>query len=123
MVRWQQIKEKWRKDGWLLMALAAAVILCLTLNGIESLPAGQTEEEARLARVLSAMEGAGNVEVAVFYEPVQEKDASSRPCGVVVVAQGADDITVRLRLTRAVCTLLGVDSEQVEVFPSEGGAT
>lgn len=123
MVRWQQIKEKWRKDGWLLMALAAAVILCLTMNGMESLPAGQTEEEARLARVLSAMEGAGNVEVAVFYEPVQGKDASTQPCGVVVVAQGADDIAVRLRLTRAVCTLLGVDAEQVEVFPSEGGAT
>lgn len=123
MVRWQQIKEKWRKDGWLLIALAAAVILCLTMNGMESLPAGQTEEEARLARVLSAMEGAGNVEVAVFYEPAQGKDASTQPCGVVVVAQGADDIAVRLRLTRAVCTLLGMDAAQVEVFPSEGGAT
>lgn len=123
MVRWQQIKDKWRKDGWLLMALAAAVILCLILGGTESLPTGQTEEEARLARVLSAMEGAGKVEVAVFYEPAQGKDAPSKPCGVVVVAQGADDIAVRLRLSRAVCTLLGVDAEQVEVFPSEGGAT
>lgn len=114
---WQRLKERLRKDGWLLLALAGSVLLCLMLGLAEPSTAAQTDEEARLSRVLSAMAGAGQVEVAVFY---QEEDAL--PCGAVVVAQGADDVGVRLQLTRAVCTLLGLESSQVDVFKLGGGS-
>ena len=36
--------------------------------------------------------------------------------GVIVVAQGADNIRVKLELLRAVVALLGVDSENIEIF-------
>lgn len=111
-----RLKERWRKDGWLLLALAVSILLCLMLGLAESSSPGQTEEEARLARVLSAMEGAGDVEVAVFYQ-----EASPLPSGAVIVAAGADDVGVRLQLNRAVCTLLGLEPSQVEVFRSKGG--
>lgn len=111
------LKERLRKDGWLYLALAGCILLCLMLGLTEGTSTARTDEEARLARVLSAMAGAGDVEVAVFY---QEEDAL--PCGAVVVAQGADDVAVRLQLTRAVCTLLGLESSQVDVFKLGGGS-
>lgn len=110
-----RLKEHLRKDGWLLLALAAAIVLCLSLGTIEASTSPSTDEEARLSRVLSAMSGAGQVEVAVFYQ-----DENSVPCGAVVVAQGADDVEVRLQLSRAVCTLLGLEPSQVEVFKLGG---
>ena len=114
---WQRLWEKCRRDLWLYVALAAAAALCLLLGLGGSAPAGQTDEEARLARVLSAMEGAGQVEVEVFYGA---EDAA--PCGAVVVAEGADSVAVRLQLTRAVCTLLGLEAEQVDIFKLGGGS-
>lgn len=109
-----RLKEHLRKDGWLLLALAVSVLLCLVLGSGDGTSAC-TQEESRLSRVLSAMAGAGQVEVAVFYQ-----EESSVPCGAVVVAQGADDVTVRLQLSRAVCTLLGLEPAQVEVFKLGG---
>lgn len=114
----RRIREVWRKEGWLLVALAAAVLLCLTLGGVETASL-RTEEETRLSQVLSAMDGAGQVEVAIYYE---ETDAASVPCGAVVVADGASDVAVRLKLTRAVTTLLGIETSRVEVFQRKGGS-
>jgi len=51
----------------------------------------------------------------VFYQ-----EEAAVPCGAVIVAQGADDVGVRLQLTRAVCTLLGLESSQVDVFKLGG---
>jgi len=111
----QRLKERLRKDGWLVLALAGCILLCLMLGLMEPASTARTAEEARLARVLSAMAGAGNVEVAVFYQ-----EEAAVPCGAVIVAQGADDVGVRLQLTRAVCTLLGLESSQVDVFKLGG---
>ena len=63
---------KWLKPGgkalWLVLALLAALLLfSLSQGGGES---GATAEERRIAQVLSAIDGAGKVEVALFYEPV-----------------------------------------------------
>ena len=44
---WQRIRERWRKDGWLLAALAGAVILCLVLGNME-VSSARSREEARL---------------------------------------------------------------------------
>ena len=50
------LKERLRKDGWLYLALAGCILLCLILGMTEG-ASTQTAEEARLARVLSAMAG------------------------------------------------------------------
>ena len=116
-VQWQRLWEKCRRDLWLFVALGVAAALCLLLGFSGSAVSLQSDQEARLARVLSAMEGAGRVEVAVFYGA---EDAA--PCGAVVVAEGADSVAVRLQLTRAVCTLLGLEAEQVDIFKLGGGS-
>lgn len=100
-----------RKDGWLLAALALCVGLCLALGAGGS--ATETDE-SRITRVLSGIEGAGQVDIAVYYE-------EAVPCGAVLVAQGAGDVAVQLRLISAVSALLGVEPDRVAVYPREGG--
>lgn len=122
-------------------------------------------QEHRLKKALSAIRGAGKVEVMITYKTsrevvpaistaqsstdTRERDQSggtreitqtdkttqpvsltspegSKPLilvekepviqGVIVIAQGASDLMVRLALQRAVQTVLGIYANQVEVF-------
>lgn len=108
-----KLREHMKRDGWLLAALLLCVGGCLIAGAAGSV--GETQE-ARISRVLSSMEGAGDTEVAVYY------DTEALPCGALVIAEGADSITVRLRLTDAVSTLLGLDPSAVAVYPLQGGS-
>ncbi len=113
----QRIKAYLRKDGWLLAVMALAALLCLALGAMEERAPAQTQDEQRLERVLSAMAGAGSVSVAIHY------DGDALPCGAVIVAQGAQDAAVRIRLSGAVTTLLGLEADRVAVYPSETGGS
>lgn len=99
-----------KKDGWIIAALLFCVALCLILGTSADEASG---EESRISRVLSAIQGAGTVEVAVYYE-------DTVPCGAVVVADGAGDVAVQLRLLSAVTTLLGVNQDRVAIYEREG---
>ena len=108
-----KLREALRRDGWLVAALALVVVLCLAMGASEGSRSAQTEDEARLSRVLSAMAGAGGVDVAIYYD-------GAVPCGAVIVADGAGDAAMRIRLTGAVTTLLGLDASRVAVYEREG---
>ena len=110
----RKLRDYLRKDGWLVAALLLVVALCLAMGASERRAVVQTADEARLSRVLSAMSGAGTVEVAVYYD-------DAVPCGAVIVADGASDAAVRIRLTGAVTTLLGLYASRVAVYEREGG--
>lgn len=99
-----------KKDGWIIAALLFCVALCLMLGTSTD---DSSSEESRISRVLSAIEGAGTVEVAVYYE-------DAVPCGAVVVADGAGDVAVQLRLLSAVTTLLGINQNRVSIYEREG---
>lgn len=99
-----------KKDGWILAALLFCVALCLLL-GVQD--GSDSTGESRIRQVLSAIDGAGVVDVAVYYE-------ESIPCGAVIVADGAGDVAVQLRLVSAVTTLLGIDQGRVAVYEREG---
>ena len=119
-----------------------------------------TEMEDRLKRVLSKVDGVGDVDVIINYESTAERvpafsedrqvsksdsqDTSSETTseksdiatvqgngasealivkenqpevrGVIVVAQGAEDISVRMNLLNAVTTLLNVSADKVEIL-------
>ena len=99
-----------KKDGWIIAALLFCVALCLMLGS--DADEGSAREN-RISRVLSTIQGAGTVEVAVYYE-------DAVPCGAVVVADGAGDVAVQLRLLSAVTTLLGVNQSRVAIYEREG---
>lgn len=134
------IGEKIRGKG----AQAAILLAVLVLAGSTLLPqtesaapqSAQTETyadtlEMRLGEVLSQITGAGKVEVAIQYAQAvstqenwlsaQRTETRGDPVAVIVVAEGADDVTVRLQLARAVETLLRLDAANVEVFEMRKG--
>ena len=80
-----------------------------------------TEEEQRIARLLSAIENAGECRVVIFYaeEAMAYGTSAKTPCGAVIVAQGARDLTVQWRLMLSAQTLLNLPPESVQVFPME----
>ena len=113
MGAWRGLREKLRGARgleWLLLLVAVCVAaLALTRAGGGSGAAQPTELEARLERVLSAVEGAGEVRAMVAEE-------GGAVTGVVIVATGAEDVGVRLSLMQAARALLGVELDQIEVI-------
>lgn len=67
------------------------------------------EDESRLASILEGLEGVGRVETMI----TREDDTI---VGILVIAEGAQDIAVRLRLLSAVTTAMGVDKQIVNVY-------
>lgn len=96
------------------VAALAALLLLLMLNSGSTAGTG-TREEKRIAQVLSLIDGAGQVEVALFYAP-GDNGTTGSPTGAVVVAQGAEKLPVRLELIRALRTLLSLPESAVDVF-------
>ena len=104
--------------------IAAIFIIAIALLIYSSVATGNTSraadsdvsssemdaEEARLASVLRGLEGVGRVETMIT------RDADDEIVGIIVIAEGAEDIAVRLRLLSAVTTAMGVDDKIVNVY-------
>lgn len=107
----------------LLMQDKRLLLLVLALLCAASFfPAQQsmTQEERRLANTLSQIDGAGRVQVTIYYSESGSAFGGGKTCtGVLAVCEGAGDIAVRLRLTEALETLLGLDGGQVAVLKME----
>ncbi|MBQ3079134.1 MAG: hypothetical protein IJC48_03920 [Clostridia bacterium] len=73
---------------------------------------GSTALEERLARVLSNIDGAGKVAVMV-------NESEEEIQGVLIVAEGAEDIGVRLSLLNAAKTALGIENARINVYQME----
>ena len=71
---------------------------------------GMDQEESRLASVLEGLEGVGRVQTMIT------RGENDEIVGVIVIAEGAEDIGVRLRLLSAVTTAMGVDKQIVNVY-------
>ena len=112
MGAWRGLKEKLRGARgleWLLLLIAACVAALVLTRGGSDAGAQPTELEARLERVLSAVEGAGEVRAMV-------SEQNGESAGVVFVAAGAEDVGVRLSLMQAARALLDVELDQIEVI-------
>lgn len=93
---------------YLLILVMAVLALCF-LNGSGKQSAAPTDLEARLEQALSCVEGAGDLRVMIT------EDAEGKTQGVLIVCEGADDLTTCLSLEQAVCKLLDVERSCVEI--------
>ncbi|MDE5991143.1 MAG: hypothetical protein K2H36_06135 [Clostridia bacterium] len=72
--------------------------------------------------ILSSIEGVGECEVLITYKyGTEEIDVGSLNStdniqGVVVVAQGGQDIYTRIKITNALCTLLKIEANNIQIF-------
>ena len=111
------------------LVLLAALALILLGGGFGRRES--TDLEARIARTLSQMEGAGRVQVVIATRSRETsgsgllasgaQQAGETPCGAVAVAEGAGDPLVRMELEQALCALLGLPASAVSVVAGADG--
>lgn len=97
--------------------IAVAILIYSTVAAADSVgTASQTEqsasmddEESRLAAILGGLDGVGEVEVMMTRR-------DDEIVGVLVLAEGAEDIAVMLRILSATTTAMGVDKGIVDVY-------
>ena len=93
-------------------ALALAALLALMLlggrDGVRD--AQKTTLERRLERILSGIGGTGHVSAMVT------EDEDGGVSGVLIVADGLEDVTTYLRVQRAVLALLETEPDRVEII-------
>ena len=111
---------------WILLLLAVGILMLVAANALprsspamaDTAIAAPTEPlERRMEAILSQIDGAGRVRVLVNHSETSEEGRAVT--GVLVVADGADDLSVRLELARAVQSLLDVPQGNIEIFPMQ----
>ncbi len=103
---------------------AGAVEVMLTYeNGRELIPAYETDTQtnAQSGEIVSSNASTRPVTVTKGgqEEALVVKEVEPRIRGVIVIAEGAEDIGVRMDLARAASKALGIDANLVEVFTME----
>ena len=102
-----------RKIELVLAAVLIAVMVLLLLGQHDAAISAPGGVEQRLEKLLCSIEGAGKVEVMLSGE-------ESAYTGCVVIAEGADDVHVALKMQRAIQAALGILPENVEIIASGG---
>jgi len=97
----------------LVTALAAILILAFMRENASGSDAENTPLETRLQGVLSQIEGVGRVRTMV-------RETDTQITGVLIVCEGAETLSVRLRVQEAAKTLLGIENEKISVVKMGG---
>ncbi len=98
--------------------LAVGILMLVCANSFsepspkEALQIKTDSRETRLERVLSCIEGVGNVSVMIAQESENDKSVHS----VLVVAEGGGKASVKEKIIRAVRAALGTESHKIEVL-------
>lgn len=98
-----------RKIELYLVAAGVALLLILIAPAASNSNSQKTQQEVRMQAILEKVYGAGRVDVMIA------EDGRS----VLVVAEGADDIGVCLRLQHAVMAVVDADACAIEIIPRE----
>lgn len=121
------LKDK--KNKYIIFALLALLVLVIAIPTSTEEKAGEKtvseaaserEMEAQLKRVLSAMEGVGEVEVMITFETEENSlfgttATKGKVCGVVVVAEGAGNAVVETRISNAIKALFSIEAHKISI--------
>ena len=111
----QSLFSLWKNNRYLVMLLCVGLALLVIPFGGKNAPdsagAAFTDEEQKLAQVLSEMEGAGETAVLLAKGPGRNDGFT----GAVIVCQGASSAQVRLRIVEAVMAFTGLGSHEIVV--------
>lgn len=95
------------------LALALVLIAVAMLVFMQQADSAALSDEARLERLLSQIEGSGEISVMLSGEEGGYK-------GCVVIAEGGNDMRVVLKIQRAVQAALDISCENIEIIASGG---
>ena len=123
------LKEKKNKYIVIILMVLLLLVLLMPTSSKEAEGAGGTlvsegvserETEAQLKRVLSAMEGVGEVEVMITFETegnslFGSSSGMGKVSGVVIVADGAGNAVVETRILNAVKALFSIEAHKISI--------
>ncbi|MDE5756473.1 MAG: hypothetical protein K2I23_05215 [Clostridia bacterium] len=133
----KNIVEKCKKiKGFeIICALVIAVIaICIyfSVNAITGSSTKQTNQAQKqngqsglvgeIQDILSDIDGVGDCQVLITYKAGQDTQAvdslnsTDNIQGVVVVAKGGNDVLTRIKIVNALCTLLKIDANNIQIF-------
>ncbi len=92
-----------------IIAVALVIYSSVAANKQDEKQSYQNDEETRLSSILSSVDGAGQVEAMIT-------QSSGEIVGVLVIADGAKNPLVRIRLLNATSSALGIDSKLISVM-------
>ena len=98
----------------ILLIVLACVLGLLLYGGTDRSPAGKTDTEARLERLLEGMDGVGDVDAMISL------DGDGNPVGAAVVAGGELGVRERLEIQSAIKALLDIDLQRIRVIGKGG---
>lgn len=105
-----------KKTLLITVLLAAFIILAVALFGANAKTANatvdnanRTDEEVKLMRILSEIDGVGQAEVMI-------NEGKNGVEGVVIVCEGANSITTRNDVINAVATALNVNRTNIAIY-------
>ena len=124
---WKKVTER-QKLMLLGLAMAGALALYLLLyagGGSQVKGLNMTEQEQRLAALLSSMDGVGRVEVMIAGESAvaafaQEMSEDGKMRSALICAEGAENLQIYLQLQQAVAAALNLPAEKIEIYPLKG---
>ncbi|MBQ3575732.1 MAG: hypothetical protein IJA26_08670 [Clostridia bacterium] len=102
-----------RKIEIVLLVVFVAAALVFVMEKGTFVPAAAGEDEIRLQRLLSQIEGSGDVSVML-------SSGAGGYTGCVVVADGAADMRVIIKMQRAIQAAVNIPPENIELIPSGG---
>ena len=120
------LKEKGNKYFIFILVGILILLLCIPTDSAKDTVSQKStdledgELELQLKRVLSAMEGVGDVEVMITRESgmsslFETQSAEGKVQGVVVVAEGAGNALIDARISDAVKALFSVDAHKISI--------
>lgn len=124
-------KIKTMKNYQIFVALVIAVIIILiyfSVNAIIAKPKTQNVakgNQSQLEKVISQIDGVGYCNIVITYNKngsihqSSEVEDNVEVFGVVVVAEGGDNVYVKMKLTDALCALLKIKSNNIKIYKSK----
>ena len=109
--RLQIILQKKRK--WILLLLIGVLLLVIAMPTTSSTNSEEKyalDEEMRLKHILEQMENVGEVRVMITHQDSKTVE------GVVVIADGAENVLIVKNITDVVQALFDVDSHKIKVM-------
>ena len=87
-------------------------------NNLSAISIYTTEVEEKLTNILSKIDGAGNVDVMIMTDNNIDEKEDNIPNikSVIVVAEGAKNVWVKLEIVKAVEALLNLSTSNIEVL-------
>ena len=111
---WDRLRGARHIELYVAVAVMAVLALLVLRGGARAPAPSKTTLEQRLERILSQIHGAGAVSAMI------SEDVDGKTVGVVVVADGLQDVKTYLQLQRAVQTATGIDTSRIAIIGNDG---